>query len=147
MDEISYSYLKFLVLIRKKSISPPHLCKVEPLTYETVYITLWTFQNQPNYPQKQFRKIILNHKKNHKKYNCVGLQMSRSTQLTYNIVCFSIFFYSYEEKHRSKATAKKYTKTYHIIYSLCRSTHLESNTIRFFIYDFSVIYYDFSKLF
>ena len=28
---------------------------------------------------------------------------------------------------------KKCTKAYHIIYSLCRSTHLESNTIRFSI--------------
>ena len=46
---------------------------------------------------------------------------------------FSIFFYSYEEKHKSKATTQKYTKSYHIIYSLCRSTHLESNTIGFSI--------------
>ena len=59
--------------------------------------------------------------------------MSRATQWTYNMVCFSTFFYSYEEKHRSKATAKKYTKAYHIIRSLCRSTHLESNTIGFSI--------------
>ena len=59
--------------------------------------------------------------------------MSRSTQWIYNMVYFSTCFYSYEQKHRSKATAKKYTKAYHIICSLCRSTHLESNTIGFSI--------------
>jgi hypothetical protein len=41
---------------------------------------------------------------------------------------------------------KKYSKTHHIIYSLCRSTHLESNVIEFFILRF-FIYYDYSKLF
>jgi len=31
---------------------------------------------------------------------------------------------------------KKYIKAYHIIYSQCRSTHLKSNTIEFFILSF-----------
>ena len=32
-----------------------------------------------------------------------------------------------------KLQQKKYTKTYHIICSLCRSTHMKSNKIRFSI--------------
>jgi len=40
------------------------------------------------------------------------------------------------EKHRFKAK-KICTKVYHIIYSLCRSTHQESNKIEFFILCFS----------
>jgi len=59
--------------------------------------------------------------------------MSRYTLWTYNMVYFITFFYSYEEKYRSKATAKKHTKAYYIICSLYRSTHLESNTIGFSI--------------
>ena len=38
------------------------------------------------------------------------------------MICFSIFF-----------IIKKYTKEYHIICLLCKSTHLESNTIGFSI--------------
>jgi len=37
------------------------------------------------------------------------------------------------EKHRFKATIKTLSKVYHIIYSLCRSTHEESNKIKLFI--------------
>ena len=118
-----------------------------PSTYETVYITSWTFQNRSNYPLNQFRIIIVNHRKIIKwKIQLCWLQMSRSTLWTYNMICFSTFFYSYEEKHKSKAITKKYTKAYHIICSLCRSTYLESNTIGLPFYDFSVIYYDFSKV-
>jgi hypothetical protein len=46
------------------------------------------------------------------------------------------YFYSYEEKHRYKATIKIYNKTYHIICSLCRSTHSKSNTVGFSILRF-----------
>ena len=45
-----------------------------------------------------------------------------------------------------KLQQKIYTKTYHIICSLCRSTYLESNIIGLPFYDFFVIYYDFSKV-
>jgi len=63
--------------------------------------------------------------------------MRRSTQWTYNMVWFSIFFYSYEKKHRFKATTKMIC--FFIWSSLCSSIHLESNTIIFsilwFFYD------------
>ena len=63
--------------------------------------------------------------------------MNRTTQWTpnektYHFCCSfkSMLFF---------IAVKKYTKSYHIICSLCRSTHLESNTIRFsilwFFYD------------
>jgi len=44
-----------------------------------------------------------------------------------------VHFFRAMKKSIDKAIAKKYTKAYHIIYSLCRSTHLESNTIGFSI--------------
>ena len=48
------------------------------------------------------------------------------------------------KKDKDKACiAKTFTKIYHIICSLCRSTYVESNKIGFSIYDFSVIYYNF----
>jgi hypothetical protein len=73
--------------------------------------------------------------------------MSRSTQQTYNMICFSTFF-SYEEKHRSKATTTKYTKAFHIIYSKCVDLLIWSLTqLDFTFYSFIAIYHDFSKLF
>ena len=63
------------------------------------------------------------------------------------MVCFSIFFYNYEEKHRSKATAKKNILKHTILYVHCVDLLIWSLTqFDFLFYDFSVIYYDFSKL-
>ena len=59
--------------------------------------------------------------------------MSRSTQLTYNMVCFSIFFCCSFRSMFFFIAVKNCTKAYHIICLLCRSTHLESNTIWFSI--------------
>ena len=59
--------------------------------------------------------------------------MSRSRQWTYNMVCFSIFFCCSFRSIFFFIAIKNCTKTYHIICSLCRSTHLESNTIEFSI--------------
>ena len=59
--------------------------------------------------------------------------MSRATQWTYNMVCFSTFFTAMKKSIDLKLQQKRYTKAYHIICSLCRSTHLESNTIWFSI--------------
>jgi hypothetical protein len=42
---------------------------------------------------------------------------------------FSIFFYNYGEKHRSKVITKICTKVFHIVCSLRRTTNLKSNTI------------------
>jgi len=39
------------------------------------------------------------------------------------------------------------TKENHIIYLLYRYAYVESNKFRFFIYNFSVIYYDFSNIY
>ena len=50
------------------------------------------------------------------------------------------------EKHISKTTGKKYTKVYHIIYSMRRSTYEEFNKIGFSFLYFFVIYSDFSKI-
>jgi len=45
----------------------------------------------------------------------------------------------------SKNFVRKHTILY--ICSLCRATYAESDEIRFFLFDdFSVIYYDFSKI-
>ena len=72
--------------------------------------------------------------------------MSRSTQWVYNMVCFSTFFYSYKEKHRSKTIAKNILK-HAILYVQCVDLLIWSLTqLDFPFYDFSVIYYDFSKL-
>ena len=63
------------------------------------------------------------------------------------MVCFSTIFYIYEEKHRSKATTKKYIK-HIILYVHCVDVLIWSLTqLDFLFYDFSVIYYDFLKLF
>ena len=63
------------------------------------------------------------------------------------MVCFSTFFYSYEEKHRSKAIEKNKLK-HTILYVYCVVLLIWSLTkLEFLFYDFSVIYYDFSKLF
>ena len=43
-------------------------------------------------------------------------------------------------------TEEIYTEAYHIICSLCRSTHVESKKLDFPFYIFSVNYYDFSKI-
>ena len=62
--------------------------------------------------------------------------MSRSTQWTYNMVCFSIFFWCSFRSMLFFIAVKKYTEAYHTICSLCSPTHLESNTIGFFILRF-----------
>ena len=63
------------------------------------------------------------------------------------MVYFSKCFYNYEQKHRSKATAKNILKhtildVHSVDILICSLTQLD-----FPFYDFSVIYYDFSKLF
>ena len=56
------------------------------------------------------------------------------------MVCFSIIFYSYEEKYRSKATTKKYILKYIILYVHCVDLLIWSLTqLDFPFYDFSVI--------
>ena len=63
------------------------------------------------------------------------------------MVCFSTFFYSYEEKHRSKTIAKKNILKRTILYVHCIDLLIWSLTqLDFPFYDFSVICYDFSKL-
>ena len=59
--------------------------------------------------------------------------MSRCTQWTYNMVYFSTFFIAMKKSIDLELQQKRYTKAYHIICSLCRSTHLEYNTIGFSI--------------
>ena len=44
-----------------------------PLTYETIYITPWTFQNQSNYPPKIVLKNHSKSQKNHKIENPIVL--------------------------------------------------------------------------
>jgi hypothetical protein len=96
--------------------------------------------------------VLKNHsksQKNHKmkKSKCVGLQISSSTQWAYNMECFSTFCYSYGEKHRSKITTKKYVLKHSILYAYCVELLIWRPTqFDFSFYDFSVIYYDLSKL-
>jgi hypothetical protein len=69
--------------------------------------------------------------------------MSRS----YNIVCVSIFLYSYEEKRGSKATQKKIVLKHSILYVHWVDLLIWNLTqFDFPFYDFSVIYCDFLKL-
>ena len=59
---------------------------------------------------------------------------------------FSIFFYSYEEKHKFKATIKNIQK-HTILYIYCVDLLIWILIqLDFPFYDFSVIYYDFLKL-
>jgi len=48
----------------------------------------------------------------------------------------------------SKVTSTTYTKTYHMIYSLCRFTHVKSKAIRFcdFFCDLLCFFQKFSKI-
>ena len=52
-----------------------------------------------------------------------------------HIICYALvyFFIAMKKSIDLKLQQKKYTKSYNIICSLCRSTHFESNTIRFSI--------------
>ena len=105
-----------------------------PPTYETVYITPWTFQNRSNYPLNQFWKIIVNHKKNHKIENPIVLDSKWVELYIEHIIWYALVFFCCS--FRSMLffiTVKKCTEVYHIICSLCGSTHLESNTIGFLI--------------
>ena len=73
--------------------------------------------------------------KNYKMENPIVLDSEWVDLHNEHIIWYALvqFFTAMKKKHRSKAKAKKYTKAYHILYSLCRSTHLESNIIRFSI--------------
>jgi hypothetical protein len=78
--------------------------------------------------------------------------MSRSTQLIYNIVCFSTKFLLYElfklitEKNRSKFTAKNFVLKHTILYVHCIHLLMWSPTkLDFPFYYFSVIYYVFQR--
>ena len=91
-----------------------------------------------NHSKSQKNHKIKNHsksQKNHKMKNLIVLDSKWVDLHSEHIIWYALiyFLYSYEEKYRSKAAAKKYIKAYYIIRSLCRSTHLESNTIRFSI--------------
>ena len=91
-------------------------------------------------PVKLTSKAVLKNysksQKNHKIKNQIALGFKWVDLHSKYIIWYVLLhFYSYEEKHRSK-TIKKYIKAYHIICSLCKSTHLESNTINFLFYIF-----------
>ena len=107
---------KLQLLYRKKSISP--------LTYGVDYITpnLWNglyhplnFSKPVKLPPKAVSKNHSKSQTNQKngKSNCSGLQMSRSTQWTYNMVCFSIFFTAMKKNIDLKLQQKNILK--HII--------------------------------
>ena len=95
-----------------------------------VYITLWTFQNRSNYPLKV---VLKNHSKSLK--NSTVLDSKWVDLHSEHIIWYALvhFFTAMKKSIDLKLQQKKYTKTYHIICSLCRSTHLESNTIGFSI--------------
>ena len=56
------------------------------------------------------------------------------------------FFTAMKKNINLKLQQKKYAKAYDIIYSLCRSIHLESNTIGFFILWFFCDFLRFFKI-
>ena len=133
-----------------KSLYHPQLCMVDYITPN-----IWNGLNHPlNFPKpvklppKAVSKNHSKSQKNHKMENPIVLDSKWVDLHSEYIIWYALvyFFYYSLRSMLFFIAVKKCTKTYHIIYSLCRSTHLESNTIRFFINDFSVIYYDFLKL-
>ena len=106
-----------------------------PPTYKTVYITPWTFQNRSNYPLKA---VLKNHSKSQKNYkieNLIVLYFKwvdlHSEYIIWYVLVY-IFCYSFRSMFFLRS-CKKCTKAYHIICSVCRSTHLEFNRIGFSI--------------
>ena len=80
-----------------------------PPTYETVYITPELFKTDQITP----KPVLKNHsksQKNHKMKNPIVLDSKWVELHSEDIIWYASihFFYSYEENHRSKATAKKY---------------------------------------
>ena len=124
---------------RKKSIS------ITPSTFgdglhnpPNLWNGLYHLLNFPKPIKLSPKSVLKNHsksQKNHKMKNPIVLDSKWVELHSEHIIWYALvhFFYNYKEKHRSKATAKKNTKAYHIICSLCRSTHLKSNIIRFSI--------------
>ena len=118
---------KSLAILGKKSISPPNLWGLEYVTPQPMkqFISPLNFSKPVKLPSKAVSKNHSKSQKNHKMKNSIVLDSKWVDLHCEHIIWYALvhFFYSYEEKHRSKATAKRYTKAYHIICSLCRSTH------------------------
>jgi hypothetical protein len=120
----------YLFLVRKCLHHPqPMRCGLHNLpTYEMVYSTSELSKNQSNYPLRQFFKNHSKSQKNHKMKILIVLDSKWVNLYNEHIICYAlVHFFTAMKKNI------KYSKAYHIIYSICRFTHLESNTIRFFI--------------
>ena len=80
-------------------------------------------------------KTIVNHRKNHKMKNPIVLDFKWVDLHSEHIIWYALvhFFTAMKKSIDLKLQQKKHTKAYYIICSLYRSTHLESNTIRFSI--------------
>jgi hypothetical protein len=79
--------------------------------------------------------------------------MSRCTQLTYNIVCFSTKFFAlnldlfFSVINLNNSYNKNFVLKHTILYIHCVDLLMWSPTkLDFLFYDFSVFYYDFSKI-
>ena len=137
-QEVIKQFLCPRILFWKKSIALLQLWRVDYITFQPMKRSISPPLNFLKLVKLPPKTVLKNHSKSQKKSqnrksNCVRLQMSRSTQWIYNMICFSIFFCCSFKFMLFFITVKKYTKAYYIICLLCRSTHLESNTIEFFI--------------
>ena len=128
----------------KKSISPLNIWGVDYITLQPMKRSV----SPPNFskPVTLSSKAVL---KNHKMKNSIALDSKWVELHSKHIIWYALVhvFYNYEEKHISTATAKNILK-HTILYVHCVDLLIWSLTqLDFLFYDFSVIYYDFSKLF
>ena len=112
-------FTKIKIIFGKKSISPPPMGGGlhNPLTYETVYITLWTFQNRLNYPPKEVLKNHSKSQKNHKIESPIVLD-SKWVDLHSEHIIWYVLVYYFCCSFRSIwffIVVKKCTKVYYII--------------------------------
>ena len=117
---------------------------ITPSTMGLDYITPQTMKwsisplNFPKPVKLSPKAILKNHsksQKNHKMENPIVLDSKWVDLHNEHIIWYALVYY-FCCSFRSMLffiAVKKCTKSYHIICSLCRSTHLESNTIDFFI--------------
>ena len=90
---------------------------ITPNLWNGIYHPL-NFPKPVKLPPKAVSKNLSKSQTNQKngKSNCFGLQMSRSTQWTYNMVCFSIFFTAMKKNIDLKLQQKIY-------YIICSIVH------------------------
>ena len=119
-----------------------------PPNYGTVYITPWTFQNRSNYPLKAVLKNHSKSQKNHKMENPIVLDSKRVDLHSEHIIWYAlVYFFCCSFRSMLFFIAVKNVLKHIILYIHSVDLLIWSPIqLNFSFYDFSVIYYDFSKL-